>query len=266
MILHPRSDWYANPAKWQAHAWFDSRGVVGIAWHYPGAPHLRLLGVDDLYQEADTVAMLRAMDNDYLTTRGYNLGYSFVIDPAGEVWTVRGLTDRPASNGSVITNSAYAGVLFLVPDLTSAPGPAQLDAARQLVAHVRAWAPGAVVNIPHSQLYTTACPGDTIRGLLAQLEPAAPTTPPTLTIGDDDMPAAKFRHPDYANVFIVPECTPESPGVDAAFSALPLIEHDAHDPLLAACVYRSWGITAPTTADAIKLARDGGFLVPLGPH
>jgi hypothetical protein len=156
-------------------------------------------------------------------------------------------------------------VLFLVPDLNSEPTAAQLGAACELVALIRGWAHGARVNVPHSHLFVTACPGDVIRELLATLEPPATPSPAAPYLEEPDMAQARFRHPDYANVFVMPEGTPESEQLDHAFSALPMTV-EPHEPVLAACIFRSWGITGATTGEAIARARDGGYLVPIGPH
>jgi hypothetical protein len=257
VILHARAEWYRADT-WQAHAWFNPAGVVGIAWHYPGAAALYCGAT-----RAEVAGLLRAMDADYLRTRGYNLGYSFVIDrqATAEVWCVRGLTDRPASNGSPATNSAYAGVLFLTPALEAAPTPSQVWAARELVGYVRAWAPHAVTNVPHGALYPTACPGPAIAALLGDLEPPAPAPPAVparLIPQGDDMALVRYRHPAYANVFIWPEGMPESPKLDGAASALPLVEED-HLPALTACCFKAWGST-----DVADLERRG-LLVRVGP-
>lgn len=256
MILHPRSDWQTPDVvgRWQRHTWQDPAKVIGVAWHYPGAPHLAPTDND-----AEVAALIRAMDADYVRSRGYNLGYSFVIAWDGDVWVVRGLTDKCAANGNAMTNEHYLGVLFLTPDLTTPPNGAQLGAARDLVGYVRQWSPTAVVNVGHRDLYATACPGDGTYALLASLEPVAPPALTIADLGDTDM-QARFRHPAFLNVFVLPDMTPETPQADHAFSAAPLSVED-HIPVLASCCHRSWGITGPSAQAVVDQAEAGGFLV-----
>jgi len=261
VILHPRSDWQTPDVvgRWQRHTWQDPTKVVGIAWHYPGAPHLAPQATD-----AETAQLIRDMDAEYVRDRGYNLGYNFVIADDGDVWVVRGLTDKCAANGNATTNERYLGVLFVTHDLTTPPNGAQLAAARDLVGYVRRWSPSCVTLVGHRDLFPTTCPGDRTYALVKSLEPDAP---PTFTIAnrpEDEPMQVKFRHPAYANVFVLPDGMPETPGVEHELSALPITVED-HVPVLAACCHRSWGITAGTATGIVEAAEAGGFLVRSGP-
>lgn len=104
----------------------------------------------------------------------------------------------------------------------------------------------------------------TWRRLIAEKMRPAVTQPRPLDISEDKM-QVRWRHSDYANVFVMPDGTPESSSIDAAFSNMPMTS-DAHAPTLASCCYRSWGITGVNAGDVIAKAEAGGFLVRLGPH
>lgn len=85
-----------------------------------------------------------------------------------------------------------------------------------------------------------------------------------ITSNGDKM-QTRWRHPDYANVFVLPDGMVESGQVDAAFANMPMV-CDAHLPTLAACCFRSWGISGVSASDVVAKAEAAGFLVRLGPH
>jgi hypothetical protein len=109
----------------------------------------------------------------------------------------------------------------------------------------------------------------TWRGLVAaRMAPPPPIQSRAVIIGtamEDDKMQCRFRHSDYANVFVLPDGTPESGGIDQCFSTMPMVV-EPHAQTLASCVYKAWGITGANPQDAINRAEAAGYLVRLGPH
>lgn len=109
----------------------------------------------------------------------------------------------------------------------------------------------------------------TWRGLVAaRMAPAPPISTRAVITGtatEDDKMQCRFRHSDYANVFVLPDGTPESGGIDQCFSAMPMVV-EPHTQTLASCVYRSWGITGTNPQDAVNKAEQAGYLLRLGGH
>ena len=90
-LYYPRAHWQ-NPS--QPVTGPGPKGVRGTrVVHYPGnnggAPPLT---------DAEMCTSLRAMQNDYVTNRGYSLGYSFVVSQSGLAYEARGFTYNNAAN------------------------------------------------------------------------------------------------------------------------------------------------------------------------
>ena len=152
--------------------------------HYTAAPS----GIN-----GNTAEALRAMQNDYLTSRGYSLGYWYLVDRAGVAWQIRGphpadpvKYNAAANPGRLVNGNANdwtAPILF--PHGIDEPIPqAAIDTAvalwRWLGLHGR--------PVPHSALDPTGCCGDAARvqiamGLLDIVD--MPPDPPPFDPGAD---------------------------------------------------------------------------------
>jgi hypothetical protein len=132
----------------------------------------------------DYAAVLRAMQNSYLSSRGYSLGYNSGISPDGDEWEIRGLDFRAASNGCQDVNVPAYTIQITLPTPTSHPTDEQIEGARRAIARVRAAAQAAgnsheLILNGHRDVRPlcgsggTACPGEPITDLLAlgALEP-----------------------------------------------------------------------------------------------
>lgn len=163
MIILPRTEWQtaAQPVTGPA---FEPGLVRGLVWHWPGG-YIDVDGPNDVLEPADTVAVLRAMQNDYLTHRGYSLGYSWCIDQMGACWEIRGTTYRPASNGSVATNQSHVSCLLLIGKPEDGPSDAMVRSARELVAVLRERWPGLPARTVHADLFQTTCCGPVLTPL-----------------------------------------------------------------------------------------------------
>lgn len=178
MIYHPRTEWQtaAQPVTGPI---LDRAPLVDMVYHYPGS------GPNAKYN--NPVIVLRAMQNDYLTNRGYSLGYNWAIDPKGDIWEIRGFDIRSAATGGWNTQSV--ATMFLVPGIEQA-SRAQLDAAVELHKECnRRWTK-ALRTKGHFQCGTTAtpCPGAGIKFQLPVINDmvyADPVPAPVPPFGDD---------------------------------------------------------------------------------
>lgn len=204
MILHPRGDW-VNWATWNRHALMDPNEVVGIAWHYPGIPHLDVDGLNDVLEAEDTRQILRNMDTAYRRDRGYNLGYGWAIDQLGHVWEIRGV-ERQAANGNQTANRKYLSVLFVLPTLDAGPSNAAINAARELVRYLVSHFPKAKDDLTHDEARrSVGLPGTTCCGpIIGRLVHGGTfrTLPiPPAPIEEDDM-ASVFRLPGSDRIYV----------------------------------------------------------------
>jgi N-acetylmuramoyl-L-alanine amidase len=148
--------------QWLAVAWlggspaFQAASIDHMTAHYAGANGL------NVGTQTQDEAMLNAMQNDYRTNRGYDLGYSYCIAMDGTVYEIRGQRVRAASDGYENTNTETVSTLFLLPNETSDLTSAQILAAQELMTLVRRTCLGAQHWVGHRDEYPTSCPGDII--------------------------------------------------------------------------------------------------------
>jgi len=172
MIHYPRETWQtaSRPITGPPVKQKTTQGVV----HWDG---------DDT-PNGPAIPYLRRMQDAYVVSRGYSVGYWQYIEQDGTVWQIRG----PYGSSTVYNSAANAGAKvqgnandWTYPILFEACyqdtlTTAQCSSARQL------WAEAGITSrpIPHSTIDYTACPGDLIRAQIAAgaLDPA-PWPPPT---------------------------------------------------------------------------------------
>ena len=82
--------------------------VSAIVWHYPGG------NTGTLETDGQKAAYLRAEQRDYVSNRGYSLGYNWTIFPDGSCWEARGLLYQSAANGSSSWNEHGFAAQFAI--------------------------------------------------------------------------------------------------------------------------------------------------------
>lgn len=181
-VVHPRTDWQTagQPITGPSRDLGDLRYVT---IHYNGG-NTDLDGADNVYQDEDFAQILRNNQNDYVTNRGYSLGYNSAIAPDGDEWEIRGTEFRSAANGCTAVNTPGHAILVILPSVEAIPTQTQIDGVKQAVARIRGLAASAGNN---NALYLnghrdvrptcgnggTACPGDALYALIQNggLEP-----------------------------------------------------------------------------------------------
>jgi hypothetical protein len=134
--------------------------VDDLVIHYTGAD--RVL--------TDTAQQLRNIQHDYVTNRGYSIGYSYAIDQVGVCWELRGETWQPAATKG--HNQHTVAILCLVNGQDPLTQPA-LERARRLIAELRRIAGRTLTIHPHKFYAPTSCPGAGVSAQIAagDLEP-----------------------------------------------------------------------------------------------
>ena len=188
-MFFPRSDWEV-PGKTISGPAINRALVSSITVHYPGGNTGPL---DTVERQRD---YLRRMQADYLTSRGYSLGYSWVVMPDGNVWESRGLLYRNAADGSSSWNLHGVSIQFATPTINTPLTAAQINAARWLYAEVSHACGRDLTYVAHGAVrnqvwpaqaldgqWQTACPGQAVWAqhllLYPPLEPPVPEPIPT---------------------------------------------------------------------------------------
>lgn len=113
---------------------------------------------------ATSIAAIRGIQRHHQQQNGWgDIGYHYLIDPAGRVWTGRGIEWQGAHAGDPSRNRANVGICLLgsfVPNEQGAPPPAQLAALEALLVSLcveHRLEPSDILT--HKELKDTACPG-----------------------------------------------------------------------------------------------------------
>ena len=181
--VHPRSEWESSLAKYQVNGpscpWpaIDTSVV-----HYTGADDL--IDGDPGEHASDLPAYMRNMQNSYINSRGYSVGYWWSVDWLGGAWQLRGWEYKSAANK--YHNHHTAPILVLV-DAADRCTPEAAHTVRKIVAEAERRSKQEHYISGHGQLKietgtgtATACCG---AGLQAQVHEGvfypknAPTTP-----------------------------------------------------------------------------------------
>lgn len=191
-VIVPRSVW-EDPAYRISGPPAQLGLISAITAHYPGG------NPGDLSSDAACAAYMRRMQREYVTDRGYSLGYSWMIPPNGTIWEARGLLYVNAANGSATWNARSFAVQF-----ANGPGEALTEAqkrsARLLHGHLMALCDRQLAWNAHGQVrsqtwptlappsqWTTACPGQLIWRALASGELDFRPLPPPVIPEEDEM-------------------------------------------------------------------------------
>jgi N-acetylmuramoyl-L-alanine amidase len=127
--------------------------------HYTGAP-----STPERYD--DVVAFLQRTQREYVATRGYSIGYNWVVDRTDRIWEARGIDYRCAANGNTETNRRGPAILCMVNGDEPA-GPLMIEAVRTVVDFCQTQAGRPLNIVGHRDVRATSCPGD---GLYQQIQ------------------------------------------------------------------------------------------------
>lgn len=185
-----RAEWLGS-ARWLGTgSKMTPAAVTDLVIHYPGHNNV---------PESQTAvpARLRSEQAYYLgKSSPYDLGYNWVIDPWGGIWTVRGWELRNAANGSTKPSNwnAVSVSVQLQVTVTGKPTAAQLDAFVQLYnesigvfgRRLNVYGHGEGRKRGFTDATVTSCPGphlvpmciDAVMSAGTQPAPPAPTPPP----------------------------------------------------------------------------------------
>lgn len=127
----------------------DRRKVTHVVIHYPGTDN-----VSD-----DTRSMLQSTQRYYVDSpsRGYSIGYNWIIGTDGTCWEARGTDFRSAATKGFNVES----VAVQIKQAGQTPAtPAQIGRVRRLVADLQRWTGTTLVVSGHRDHTPTQCPGE----------------------------------------------------------------------------------------------------------
>jgi hypothetical protein len=174
MFTHPRESWQRPSQPVSGPAFPGWARYTDVAIHYTSAAKI----------PADIDAYHRAMQNDYLTSRGFSLGYTCSVDQQrGESREIRGLDFKPAATRN--SNDFAMAILILV-DGEDMATPAACAEVRRIIGHWETLAGRELRIKGHGEYVPTGCPGSGLRAQIALGEfsprwnPAPPSPPPVV--------------------------------------------------------------------------------------
>lgn len=190
-----------------------------IVIHYPGADWADMDFNNDGQENIDdTVHVIRQMHNAYLMgSRGYSLGYCFVIGTSGDIWEVRGWEYANAANKGDSAHGTYPPAwnnttisIQIVVDEQTPANDKQVSAVNWLIDEIIRQRQSPMNLTYHGAGQYTACPGSGIMDQIADgvigigksqpEQPTNPIDPPE----DDGMVITLFRPFDCKAQFIGP--------------------------------------------------------------
>jgi len=225
---HDRSEWQTTAEPVNGGSLYTPQTITQGVVHWPGGGRLPS-------SPAAVPAWLRDVQHDYLTSRGYSIGYNEAVC-FGERWELRGFDFRCAANSP--QNLQSFAVLMV---LAGPASPADLEAARTAFADASARSRRPLKVIGHRDIEPTACPGD---GAYAQLtaglfDPMYQPPTPTPTPGDPMDTARLIRFRGFINVFLIGAGTPLHATGELVASwrndDVPAMLIDAHAELMMQC-------------------------------
>jgi hypothetical protein len=171
----PRTAWNARPAR---RSRMQPMGrVTRITVHHSA-------NVTSETSERASIAAIRSIQRHHQDRNGWgDIGYHFLIDPAGRIWTGRALEWQGAHAGDGVKNRYNVGVCLLGNFTPSSQGSPPRAEARALELLVRALC--ARYHVPagniktHRELNATACPGPYVQAMTERIRArlAAPAAP-----------------------------------------------------------------------------------------
>lgn len=203
----------------------------------------------------NTPLYLRSIQRDYVTNRGYSIGYNFAIDKTGAVYECRGWDIKCAAN--VNRNTETIAILCLV-DGSQPMNAKMVESFKALGAEAQRRCNRSLTVVGHRDIGATACPGD---GIYAQVkagkltpgdtpDPVPPT--PTPTPGDDTMTIRIFESqtdPKEFNAMFFAECDGQNRSIELQWSG------DGDDPRVQERIQvmmENWGPPLPLLLAGVK--------------
>jgi hypothetical protein len=178
VFTHPRQSW-VSPALPVAGPAFIPTRVDTVVIHYTAADDL--IDGDPGEHADDLPAYLRAIQRDYVTSRGYSIGYNVAVDWLGGSWELRGSDFRCAANKG--HNEHTFAILVLV-DGNDMATPQAAAEIRRIVGELEALCRRELAIVGHGQLTNpnaaTACPGSGLRAQIALGEFSPRWSPPVV--------------------------------------------------------------------------------------
>ena len=189
MFTHPRESWQRPSQPVSGPAFPGWAKYTDVAIHYTSAAKI----------PADIDAYHRAMQNDYLTSRGFSLGYTCSVDQQrGESRGIRGLDFKPAATR---TANDYALAILVLVDGNDMATPQACAEVRRIIGLWESLAGRHLTIKGHGEYVATGCPGSGLRAQIAigefspRWNPAPPpppvfpppVLPPTISTEDDPM-------------------------------------------------------------------------------
>lgn len=174
--------------------------IRDITFHWPGSD--KPYGIMDEVREGQ---FLRNIQNDYLTNRGYSIGYSYAFFQSGRVYEVRGTSIRCAANGEAAWN-LYGIAYFCVLGRGEIPTPAMENALRATTRELDVFTGKVIPHKGHRDWKPTECCGELLYGRVKaghyhyrEPEPPIvkpPTNPPTPPVGKKGKPKMLLSYND----------------------------------------------------------------------
>lgn len=123
----------------------SKNAVIGIALHWPAMSK-------PIRGRANVEAALRNWQSFHMDVRGWSdVAYQEAIDQDGIVYTLRGIRNRSAANGSSSLNGRY-GAFLLVLGPGEEPSAAMIDATRRRIKAHRKWFPASTEIVGHGDI------------------------------------------------------------------------------------------------------------------
>jgi hypothetical protein len=192
-------------------------GLVNkVVIHYTAAPDVPDGDSDELPWFSAVRGYIRAIQKDYVTSRGYSIGYNVCVDQQGNSWELRGQEYMCAANEGV--NATSYAVLVMV-DGNDPTTPAAAQTIRNIVGWAKTQAANPVTVVGHKDVGSTACPGT---GVYDQIKAGVfnpGTLPPPVIDGDDMITIEPKREYDTRPNQFRPDGTPIPGGNQGPFGA-----------------------------------------------
>ena len=144
----------------------DRARITAVVIHYPGTDSV----------SNDTRTMLRNTQRYYADSRGYSIGYNWVIGTDGVCWEARGTAYRSAATKGA--NVETVAVQIKVAGQAAA-NPDQIARVRRLVTDLETWCGRPLKVTAHRDYAATQCPGDGIYPQVVAGEFTPRPDPPT---------------------------------------------------------------------------------------
>lgn len=134
-------------------------GINRITIHHSAIPN------DSLRSQADVARMLNGIRSEHMNRRGEpfaDIGYHYIIDPAGRVWEGRSLALQGAHVAN--NNEHNLGVMLLGNFQTQTPTPAATATLDAFVAsQMRRYSIAVNRVYTHQEIGKSACPGRSLQ-------------------------------------------------------------------------------------------------------